>query len=246
MAGRSSTDRPPPRANGHQANLGRIPVAEVVLGAVAPVSAEQPRQERADAARNRARVLEAAEKLFADGNAKDVTMEDIARAAGVGRATLYRRYPDPTSIAQALLDEHERELQERILTGVPPLGPGATPPERLAAFYRAMIELLERHLHLALGAETGRARFRTGVYGFWRTHIRVLLDAAGVPGTAPLLDMLLAPLAPELYEFQRHNQGMSVEEIAEGLSWLAFRTLGWTTPDYPPDNLAPPDPRAGT
>jgi NAD(P)-dependent dehydrogenase (short-subunit alcohol dehydrogenase family) len=71
---------------------------------------DQPgdRQERADAARNRAKVLEAAERLFAEGDPHTVTMADIARAAGVGRATLNRRYPDPGSVAVALLDEHER------------------------------------------------------------------------------------------------------------------------------------------
>nr|WP_255559554.1 TetR/AcrR family transcriptional regulator [Mumia sp. zg.B17] len=55
-------------------------------------------------------------------------MNDIARAAGVGRGTLYRRYPDRASIATALLDEHERRLQEALLSGPPPLGPGARPP----------------------------------------------------------------------------------------------------------------------
>jgi AcrR family transcriptional regulator len=39
-------------------------------------------------------------------------MDQIARAAGVGRATLYRRYPDPVAFAVALLDKHERELQD--------------------------------------------------------------------------------------------------------------------------------------
>src|SRR5439155_3521180 len=110
-------------------------------------------------ARNRQRVLDAAERLFGSAEPGAVTMEDIARAAGVGRATLYRRFPNPAAVAVALLDEHEYRLQERILHGEPPLGPGAKPQERLAAFYEAMVDLLERHLHLALGAETGAARF---------------------------------------------------------------------------------------
>jgi AcrR family transcriptional regulator len=183
-----------------------------------------PTRERADAARNRRKVLDAAEKLFALAGS-DVTMEDIAREAGVGRATLYRRYPDPVSIAQALLGSHEAELQRGILFGEPPLGPGAPPAERLAAFYRAMVDLLERHLHLVLGAETGRARFRTGVYGFWRKHVEVLVRAAGVDAPASVVDVLMAPLAPELYEYQR-ALGLEPDDIADGLGWLAVRSLG--------------------
>ena len=81
--------------------------------------------ERADAARNRARVLVAAADLFGTRDPRTVTMDDIAKAAGVGRATVYRRYPDVWSIAVALLDAHERALQERLMRGEPPVGPGA-------------------------------------------------------------------------------------------------------------------------
>jgi len=148
-------------------------------------------------------VLAAAEALFRERDPRTVTMEDICRASGVGRATLYRRYPDVRSIAVALLDRHERDLQERLLRGAPPLGPGASPGERLTAFYRAMVELLERFGHLLLSAEGGSARFGTGAYGFWSAHVRVLLNDAGVPNADDLADVLLAPLAPELYAHRR-------------------------------------------
>jgi AcrR family transcriptional regulator len=107
--------------------------------------------------------------------ARDVTMADIAVAAGIGRATLYRRYPDVASIATALLDEHERALQEELMRGSPPLGPGAPPAERLGAFYGAMADLLETHYELVLATEIGQSRFGTGAYGFWRAHVRSLL-----------------------------------------------------------------------
>jgi AcrR family transcriptional regulator len=180
--------------------------------------------ERADAARNRARILQAAARLFAERPPHEVTMDDIATAAGVGRGTLYRRYPDRASIAVALLDEHERDLQERLLRGDPPLGPGAPPAERLAAFYAAMVKLLEDHRHLVLGSEIGRTRFETGAYGFWRAHVRSLLVAAGTPAPDALVDVLLAPLAPDVYGYQRTDLGLSPEEITEALVRLT-RTL---------------------
>lgn len=192
-----------------------------------PVDAAMaPRRERADAARNRQRVLAAAERLFAAGDPRTVTMEDIARAAGVGRATLYRRYPDPAAVAAALLDEHERDLQEQLLRGAPPLGPGAPPAERLAAFYEAMTRLLHQHLPLVLGAETGPARYRTGAYQFWRAHVRVLLTDAGITDSEALIEPLLAPLAPDVFRHQCHDLGQTPAQIASGLRWLAHRTIG--------------------
>jgi AcrR family transcriptional regulator len=179
--------------------------------------------ERADAARNRAKVLAAAERLFAEAGTDSVTMDEIAKAAGIGRATLYRRYPDTQSIALALLDEHERALQAKIILGAPPLGPGARPAERLAAFLTAMVDLLEAHLHLALGAETGHARYTTGAYAFWRSHVRLLLTEAGVSDPDVLCDTVLAGLAPEVYWFQRHTRGHSVAEIVTALHLLAAR-----------------------
>lgn len=180
--------------------------------------------ERADAARNRAKVLAAAARLFADRDPRTVTMDDIAKAAGVGRGTLYRRYPDVGSIAVALLDEHEKALQEQLLRGEPPLGPGAPPAERLTAFYAAMLELLDTHAHLALGAETGGARFRTGAYRFWALHVRTLLTEAGVAEPDALVDALLAPLAAEVYRQQR-DRGLSTGQIAAGLARLAHGVL---------------------
>ncbi|WP_426363091.1 TetR/AcrR family transcriptional regulator [Streptomyces sp. E-08] len=187
---------------------------------------EQPvPRRRADAERNRAQILAAAERLFAERDPRSVTMDRIAKAAGVGRATLYRSFPDPSSVAVALLDEHERRLQGQLIYGPPPLGPGAPAGERLAAFYLAMLDLLERHLPLALGAETGPARFRTGAYGFWRVHVRTLLVGHGIEDPDPLIDIALSPLSPELFQFQRHELGLSAERIGRSLTVFARQLL---------------------
>lgn len=191
----------------------------------APADRAAAPPQRADAVRNRTQILAAAERLFAEHEPRSVTMDQIAKAAGVGRATLYRRFPDPSSIAVALLDEHERRLQGQLIHGSPPLGPGAPAAERLAAFYLAMLDLLEHHLPLALGAETGKARFTTGAYGFWRGHVRVLLVDGGAEDPDALIDLVLGPLAPELYRFQRFELGIPAERIAQSLSRLARRLL---------------------
>ena len=55
-------------------------------------------------------------------------MDQVAAAAGVGKGTLFRRFGDKSGLAAALLDARERVLQEAVLFGPPPLGPGAPPP----------------------------------------------------------------------------------------------------------------------
>jgi AcrR family transcriptional regulator len=183
-------------------------------------------RERADAAANRRRILAAAADLFA-ADPTAVTMQQLADAAGVGRATLYRRYPDVAAVAVALLDEHERDIQARMIGGPPPLGPGATPVERMVAWYDAMVDLLEVHHPLVLGAESGGARFATGAYAGWQTHVRSLLVAAGYSRAEaePLADILLAPLGAEEYRHLRLGMGFSPQRIRGSLEVLAKSVL---------------------
>jgi hypothetical protein len=91
-----------------------------------------------------------------------------------------------------------------------------------------MVDLLERHGHLALGAEAGERRFATGAYGFWRAHVHALLAATGAPASSrdAMVDVLLAPLAPEVYRYQRHGRGRTPAEITAALAELAGRVLG--------------------
>jgi AcrR family transcriptional regulator len=62
------------------------------------------RRLRADAVRNRAKVLEAARAAFAEHGA-EAQMEDVARRAGVGVGTVYRHFPTKQALAEALVEE---------------------------------------------------------------------------------------------------------------------------------------------
>src|SRR4051812_33163187 len=91
-------------------------------------------QERADAARNRQKELAAGRKLFGEHGVDAVSMDAIAAAAAVGKGTLFRRFGDKSGLVAALLDDRERLLQGQILSGPPPLGPGAPAASRVRAF----------------------------------------------------------------------------------------------------------------
>lgn len=65
---------------------------------------EAARPLRADAERNRERILAAAAEVFAE-RGLDVSLDDIAAHAGVGVGTVYRRFPDKEALIDALFEE---------------------------------------------------------------------------------------------------------------------------------------------
>jgi AcrR family transcriptional regulator len=184
-------------------------------------------QERADAARNRRKILEAAQALFAERGVEHVSMDDVARAAQVGKGTLYRRFGDRSALALALLDERERALQEAIIRGEPPLGPGAPAADRLCAFGEAMLDHLERHYELLFDAERG-GNFDAGPYAVRRTHLLVLLRDANPGCDAEMAaEGLMALLSPRLFRYLRGERGFDLERIKAG--WH-IAVAGWIAP----------------
>jgi AcrR family transcriptional regulator len=183
---------------------------------VLDVGVERP--ERADATRNRSRVLNAARKLFQERSIPDVSMEDIARAAGVGKGTLYRRYPDKGSIAFALLDHDERELQERILSTEPPLGSAVSAGDRLAAFIDAYVAFVRGSMTLLLVAEgTPRARLQTGANRFWRLHCATLLRQCGTERPEFVADVLMAAMTAEQIAAWLDDDAVDNDDIAASI-----------------------------
>ena len=182
-----------------------------------------PRRERADAARNREKVLAAARRLFAERGVAGVTMEEIARAAGVGKGTVFHRFGDRAGLALALLDDRERELQEAVLYGHPPLGPGAPARERLVAFLDAILDFTLEHAELLIAADSGRpgGRYLTGAYASWHQHTALLLSDLRPDSDAGVLaHLVLAPLSPDLVRHLTDEAGADVERVRSALREL--------------------------
>jgi AcrR family transcriptional regulator len=182
--------------------------------------------ERADAARNRARILASAARLFGERGADCVSMDEVADAAGVGKGTVFRRFGSRASLAQAVLSEQERSFQEQIIRGAPPLGPGAPARERLIAFGEGVLDQLERHALLVAAAEDGGARFVSAPYGVYRLHVTLLLREADPECDAELLaEMLLAALSADLFTYLRHLRSLPLERLKASWRQLVERTL---------------------
>ena len=140
------------------------------------VSWGAPRAERADAARNRQHLLTTAREMLAERGPDKLTMDGLAERAGLGKGTVFRRFGTRAGIFAALLDDDERAFQEQVLSGPPPLGPGAAPLDRLIAYGRARIDFLITHREIARAALDGREQVPAGSETpMSRAHIRFLL-----------------------------------------------------------------------
>lgn len=181
--------------------------------------------ERCDAARNRRLLLDAAAELVATVGADAVTMDGLASKAGVGKGTVFRRFGSRSGLMQALLDHTEKELQQRFLFGPPPMGPGADPIDRLVAFGRARLDLVEVQGEVMRAAETSaELRYSAPAHMVSYTHVLTLLRAAHVTGDLELLAFgLLIPLEATLVLHQFRNLNMSMQRLADGWEDLVRR-----------------------
>jgi AcrR family transcriptional regulator len=193
---------------------------------------EQHRAERRDAAANRRLLLRTAETLFAERSVAEVSMADIAQAAGVGKGTLYRRFTSKAELCLGLMDEQMAEFQNQMLGEFRQMNDGCVPyMTQLEFFLDALIHFTEKHAPLL--CEVQRAGLiQPGIQAelphFWQyMTVNGLLQAAMNAGEVPagldiayLADALLAPVTADVYQFQRQVRGFSVERISEGLRVL--------------------------
>jgi AcrR family transcriptional regulator len=198
----------------HQSRAIELPVLEPALA------------ERADAARNRERILCAAQRLFAERGASCTSMDDIAAAAGVGKGTLFRRFGSRSALALAVLSERERAFQEALIRGEPPLGPGAPARERLIAFGRERMDFIAEHAEVLAAAELGPERFSSPPQEVCRLHLTLLLREAD-PGCDAeyLAETLLAALGADFYVYLGLARELPVERLKDGWTELVTRVL---------------------
>ena len=189
-----------------------------------PVSAPQ---ERGDAARNRALLLDAARRLVAERGADTVTMDDIAAAAGVGKGTVFRRFGSRAGLMMVLLDEDERVSQQAFMFGPAPLGPDAPPLDRLLAFGRDRLRFAHTHHELLISANRDPQSRYGAAAMVLRTHVRILLASAGTTGDLDSqTDALLALLDAEYIEYQLIERGHSLQTLGDAWESLARKLCG--------------------
>jgi len=185
--------------------------------------------ERADAAANRQHVLRAAMRLFGERGVEHVTMDEIARAAGVGKGTLYRRYPDKAALCVALMDACFVEFERAALDDIAQSSPSRASLDQLRDFLSRLVDWVEEHTPwLGVIADQSETQRRGGgrcgpIYSWLHDVVQYLLSQAvargetGIADPVYMADVILAAVDVDLYVFQRRERGYSPEQIRAGV-----------------------------
>jgi len=143
-------------------------------------SAEIVRKPRADAVRNRERVLEAAKAVFSAGG-PDASLEAVARRAGVGIGTLYRHFPTREALFEAVYRREVQQLSEL----AEQLKSEADPVDALRRWLRSNVEFVATKKGMAAAlALAVHGSSELYVYSFDRLTkaVGALLDRAVAAG----------------------------------------------------------------
>lgn len=171
---------------------------------------------RSDAVKNRLLILDAARRLFAEKGADNVSMEDIARATGLGRATLYRNFKEgKIQLSQVLLDEDQRNLQARTLEQ---MRSQTDPLLNLRWFLTEVLLFVERHNKMLCVNSNAVDTLQHSAHWWWRQTIRALL--AQLNPTADLdylADAIYTLLDVHNVYFLREIRGYSLERVTAGI-----------------------------
>lgn len=186
------------------------------------MTTETGRPLRADARRNREKILAAAVRVFAE-EGLEAHLERIAKEAGVGSGTLYRNFPT----REALIEAAYRNELSRLCEAAPELLAAMSPREALRAWMGRFVDYATAKLGMA---EALRAVVDSGVNPYARsrelimTALTSLMDAAAAAGTirsdvspavmfAALTGVALASGKPE----EREQADRLLDLILDGL-----------------------------
>ncbi|MFC8677959.1 MULTISPECIES: TetR/AcrR family transcriptional regulator [Streptomyces] len=184
---------------------------------------------RKDAIRNREAVLAAADALFTRREGpEDVTMADVAAAAGVGKGTLFRAFGDRAGLLRALYEARLEPIRQAVETGPPPLGPATPPRDRVPALLDALLcfKLDNRRLALALEEGGSSSPYQAEHYERWHSLLRAVLEQ--IPGLTDsdfTAHALLAATRADLVEHLAGEGGIPRERMRAQLANFAKAVL---------------------
>jgi AcrR family transcriptional regulator len=112
---------------------------------------------RADARRNRQRLIDAALAAFAEHGADDASLDEIARRAGVGIGTLYRHFPTRQALVEAVYRSQVEALCARAREYMAPAAGEGSASDALASWLEALVSFAstKRNLTISMMSSLG-------------------------------------------------------------------------------------------
>lgn len=182
--------------------------------------------QRADAIRNRRLLLETAQRLFDEQGVDAVPMSAVAKAAGVGKGTLYRHFNDKGALCLALLDEQMRQFQEETLMR---LRNWCDARQKLDWFLNAALDYVLQNRELLQEAAQQPSPPQTlnhPAHVWWRqTLLALLTDINPAGDVAYFADVLYILLDVQTLRFQLDGLGYDRERIQSGLQTTLQRLI---------------------
>lgn len=185
------------------------------------------------------RILESARELFQEAGLENVSMYSIAKRAGIGQGSLYRRFTDKGEICSALL----RHSTGRFLTALeqetqtPQEEDSRSALERLQRSIEQVVDFIDEHaelLHMIKSEFVGKKQLTQFEHPFYQRVSVILTDllaAAVQNGETVEVDhhftvtALLSVLSPDLYLYQQKVHGSTKTEIIQGITTLFIKGL---------------------
>ena len=183
------------------------------------------RTERRDAAENRKRIVDAAIKLFEQHSVEQVSMNQIAMAAQIGSATLYRRYKNKSDLCLDLIKDKIVLLFEDIEVYLKE-NQTAPPRKRLKGIISLFMSFRDKKLPLLAGVEEGALAGSQFLFNLHEIIVQLFdemeTDEQTEPNTVFKVDMLFVALRSDSYVFQRDVRGYSSESFLEQICLTFF------------------------
>ncbi|WP_051318170.1 TetR/AcrR family transcriptional regulator [Cohnella thermotolerans] len=183
------------------------------------------RRERSDAAEHRRLILQTAQALFAEHGVKEVSMHQIAKTAGIGQGTLYRRYAHKGELCSDLMEDNNRAVMNAIDSYLQLNANVLSAKERLGGVIDIIIDFIDDKCQLLIPLhnvymceEDSSVFFRSPIYVYLKDTLTRLIEessggkqADGEPSIAA--HVILCSINPAGYLHLRKELGFSKEEI---------------------------------
>lgn len=190
------------------------------------------RRERKDALEHRRLILQTAQALFNQHGVHPVSMHQIAKTAGIGQATLYRRYAHKGDLCSDMLQDYGHQLMNQVNAYLQE-NRQATAVERLDGIVNLWIDAIEEKSDLIVEMESktncddNRGNFfHSPLYAFFRDRMSELIqEIIGTNSNFPAHSDLTAhaiicSMSPIGYFHLKRQKGYTIEQMKQGFRQL--------------------------